>query len=130
MGIIDNHSEYSLYDVVEGEIPEPSVESGEMVDGGSVEYMGFHVISVGDGEFIVQLDGHVGSVKRFDADRYDDVLELVDDLNRLVIRRDAMEYQKDKEELVEWAGKMVTSNKEKAEDSDLYIYAPTGEDLL
>lgn len=124
MGIIDPHSEYSLYDVIEGEMPEPQVEGGEVVESGSVEYMGFHIMCAGEGRYQVQLDGHAGAVMRFSADEYDDVLELVDDLNSLVIRRDAMEYAGDKEDLVEWAGPMMTSNEEKAEDSDLYVHVP------
>ena len=113
---IDPFSEYSLHNVVSGDIP----------PGESTEYMGFHIVSQGNGRFHAQLDGHAGSVKTLDSDDYDDVLGVVDDLNGLVIRHHEYDYQDDKDELVEWAGRIMTRDAEKAAD-DNYLHIPDAE---
>lgn len=108
---IDPQSEYSLHDVVAGEMPAAE----------STEYMGFHVMGQGGGRYHVHLDGHTKSLLDFDASEYDDVLALVDDLNRLVIRRD--EHDGDRDARVAWAGKMLTHDETKADD-DNYLVVP------
>lgn len=119
-GPIDPYSPHSLYDIINNDIPDP--QEGTHA---SVEYEGFHIMHQGGGRFGVQLDGHAGQVDRFHADDYGDVLELVDDLNRHVTLRSEFHYQDDKEELVEWAGKIMTSDKERAEnDPELYLFVP------
>lgn len=111
---IDTHSEHSLYDVLNNTIP-----AGE-----STEYMSFHIVSQGTGTYHAQLDGHAGQVESFTHEDYDDVLELVGDLNNLVTRRWEYDYQDDKQALVEWAGEIMTRDEEKAKDSDIYIHIP------
>lgn len=113
-GPIDPFSDYSLYDIVDDDIPA----------GDSTEYMGFHLVSNGAGKYVVQYDGHMGAVDHIESDDYDDVLELVDDLNGYVVRLHEFDYQKDKEELVAWAGPIMTTKPHKADGSDLYAYAP------
>lgn len=108
---IDPHSEYSLYDLINNDVPA----------GKSTEYEGFHLISTGS-RFMAQYDGHVGRIKTFDPDDYDDVLELVADLNRLVRRLNEYDYQDDRDGLVEWAGEIATSDEERAEESDHHVY--------
>ena len=121
-GPIDPFSEYSLRDFVTGDLPEPDMG---MESAAVFEYCGFHIIYLGDGKSQVLYDGHAGIVKRFHADEYDDVLELVDDLNTLVLRRHEFDYQDDKEALVEWAGKIMTSDNERAEsEPEHYIHIP------
>ena len=121
-GPIDPYSPYSLQDFVISNPPEPDYENGDMP---TIEYEGFHIMHLGDGDCQVQYDGHAGIVKRYNTDGYNDVLELVSDLNRLVSRRNEYDYQDDKEGLVEWAGKIMTSDVERAEENpDLYIHIP------
>jgi len=115
---IDPHSEYSLYDVLENDY---KPYEGDF----HLEYHGFHIIPQGNGTYHVQLDGHAGSVMSFHRSDYDDVLELVADLNDCVFEYVHYDYQDDKEELVEWAGKIMTGDEERAEEnSDLYLYVP------
>lgn len=109
---IDPYSEYSLHDIVAGDLPR----------GESTEYMGFHLVGQGDGRVHAQLDGHAGSVETFDAADYDDVLELVNDLNGLVIRREEHEAA-GFTALCAWAGPIVTADPEQATD-DNYLYVP------
>lgn len=109
---IDPLSEYSLYDVVDDKIP-----LGE-----STEYMGFHIISAGASSYTVQYDGHIGSVATIDPDEYDDVLELVDRLNSLVVRLHECEHSSDEMALYEWAGRVMTDRKEKAEENPEKYY--------
>jgi len=112
---IDPHSEHSLYDILAGDVP----------PGESTEYMGFHLVSENSTRFMAQLDGHVGRVKSFDADDYDDVLELVSDLNTLVVQRHQYDYSDDKDALVDWAGKIMTADEERAEEKpELYVHIP------
>lgn len=115
---IDRHSEYSLYDVLENDY-EP------WEDDFHFEYFGFHLIPQGGGKYHAQYDGHAGSVMKFHRDDYDDVLELVADLNDLLLRVGEYHYQDDKEALVDWAGKIMTNDKEKAEEEPgLYLHIP------
>lgn len=121
-GPIDPFSPYDLHDVVNGDVPEPDWETGETP---TTEYVGFHLMYLGGGEWQVQYDGHAGTVDKFHEDDYSDVLELVDDINNHVLRVNEFDYQNDKEALVEWAGKIMTSDKQKADENpDLYINIP------
>lgn len=115
---IDTHSEYSLYDVLENDY-EP------WEDDFHFEYYGFHITPEGNGRYNVNYDGHAGQVMRFHRDDYDDVLELVADLNDVLLRAQDFDYRDDKKGLVEWAGKIMTSDEEKAEKNpELYIHVP------
>ena len=114
-GPIDPWSEFDLYDVIAGEIPQ----------GEATEYEGLHLYSQGDGEFLVQPDGYAGSLATIQAEDFGDVLELVDELNgHLVEWHDLQEFG-DLEERVERVGKLITSDPEKAEEApDLYLLVP------
>lgn len=115
---IDPHSEYSLYDVLENDYT-------PWEDDFHFEYHGFHLTPQGNGQYHVQLDGHAGSVFQFHRTDYEDVLELVADLNDVLFEYVHYDYQNDKKELVEWAGKIMTNDKEKAdEEPDMYIHVP------
>jgi len=105
---IDPYSEYNLYDVLEGEIP-----MGE-----STEYEGLNLISGGP-TITVQPDGHVGSVGTIRPDEYGDVLELVADLNDYV----QMWRELEEDELIEWAGPLVTTDESKRGD-DRFAVVP------
>lgn len=114
---IDSFSEYSLYDVLEND-HDPR---GDF----HFEYYGFHLVPQGTGRYHVQYDGHAGSVMSFDRGEYDDVLELVADLNDVLMESYHYDYQDDKAGLVEWAGKIMTSDKDRAEENpELYLYIP------
>jgi hypothetical protein len=119
------YGDATLYDVVNGDLEPPRVEGPEdEVTGGSLEYQGLHINAVTDGSYVVQVDGHVGQVMQFDADEYDDALELVDDLNRVVMEVHHYRAQDDEDELVEWAGRKMTHDPERAEDDDNWIHIP------
>lgn len=110
----------TLHDVVNGDLAPPP-------EGETVEYEGFHISQqYPAGTFHVQYDGHAGKVFEFEDGDYNDVTELVKDLNRhCLIRLHEYDYQDDKEGLVEWAGKIMTSDKDKAEERpDLYLHIP------
>lgn len=126
MGIIDTHSEYSLYDILDGSLGMSEQGRGFKEPEGTVDFYGFHVFPTSDnGAYTVQYDGHVGAVDKLYADDYDDVLELVDDLMTHVFEVQHFDYQDDKEALVEYAGKIMTSDEEKADaHPDLYTYIP------
>lgn len=122
MGIIDTHSEHSLYDILNG-----SLGFDEGRPEGTVEFYGFHITpAAGDGgRYNVQYDGHAGTVDTIESEDYDDILELVDDLQTHVFHAQQFDYADDKEELVEWAGPILTSDAEKAEENpDEYIHVP------
>jgi len=122
MGIIDTHSEHSLYDILDGSL---GFEDGRPE--GTVEFYGFHIMPVaGDGgRYNVQYDGHVGIVDTIDSEDYDDVLELVDDLQTHVFHAQQFDYADDKEGLTEWAGRIMTSDEEKADENpDVYVCVP------
>lgn len=117
MSEIDQFSEYTLYDVLENDY-DPRSDF-------HFEYYGFHIVPQGNGRYGVQYDGHVGTVMDFKRDEYDDVLELVADLNECLLELNHYDYQDDKEGLVEWAGKIMTGDKEKAQEKpELYQYIP------
>lgn len=117
-GPIDRFSPYSLYDVLENDYK-------PWEDDFHFEYYGFHIVPQGGGSYHVQYDGHVGQVMTFHRDEYDDVLELVADLNDILIRAQEYNYADDKEGLVEWAGKIMTGNEQRAEENpDLYAHIP------
>jgi len=127
MGFIDSHSDYSLYDVVDGSLGMEEQGRGFEEPAGSIDFYGFHILPANDdGTYIVQYDGHVGQIDRIDAADFDDVLELVDHLMSFVFRAHEYDYQGDKEELVEWAGKiMVDEGDDRAEERpDLYLEVP------
>ncbi|WP_455448294.1 hypothetical protein [Natrinema thermotolerans] len=109
---IDPYSEYDLYDVINGDLPA----------GKSTEYEGLHLISSGP-SVTVQPDGHAGSVDTIDPEDYDDVLELVDELNGLVLEWRELSINGTDEDLIEWAGPWVTSDESKADD-DHWLVVP------
>lgn len=122
MGIIDSHSEYSLYDVLNNDI---GFEHGRPA--GSVDFYGFHVMPVSpdSDRHVVQYDGHAGAVDHVHSSDYDDVLALVDDLMDHVFEAHHYDYQDDKAALVDWAGKIMTSDAERADQNpDLYMHVP------
>lgn len=122
MGIIDPHSEYSLYDVIDGTL---GFEDNQPA--GSVDFYGFHIGPVApDGsKYQVAYEGHAGTVLEFSPEDYDDVLELVDDLVHLLIESHHYDYQDDREGLVEWAGPFVTHDQERAQENPKeYVYVP------
>lgn len=118
-GPIDPVSPHSLHDLVDGDVP--------LGDG--VEYMGFHVFKASETSLNVVLEGHIGDVDRLDIGDYDDVLELVDDLNRLVTYKHEYYQQDDDEALIDWAGRYATNDEEKAaENPDRYVHVPENPD--
>ena len=122
MGIIDPWSDHSLYDVLDGSL---GFEDHQPAD--AIDFYGFHITpaSPDGGSYIVSYDGHVGTVMEFESDDYDDVLELVDDLMDKVFEAHHYDYQDDTEALVEWAGRIQTSDKQRAEENpDTHIYVP------
>jgi len=122
MGIIDSHSEYSLYDIVNDNLGFADLGRGFPEPEGSIDFYGIHVFPANDsGEYVLQYDGHVGEIDIIDSDDYDDVLELVDELLMIVGEIDNLTTP----ELVEYAGKIMTHDKERAEEEpDLYEYVP------
>lgn len=127
MGIICKHSDYSLYDVLNGELTLPEDPMDPDAESTTYDFYGFHLVPTSreGGSYIVQYDGHAGEVGRIESDDYSDVLELVDDLMEYVFRAQNYRYQDDKEELVEWAGKIMTDKEKKVgERPDLYLKVP------
>jgi len=122
MGIIDTHSDYSLYDIVNGDLGFDDMGRGFQEPEGSIDFYGVHVIPANDkGEYMLQYDGHVGKIDTIQADDYDDVLELVKDLLGYVYEIDELTTP----ELVEYAGKIMTHDEERAEEEpDLYQHVP------
>ena len=112
-GPIDPFSPHSLYDVINGDVP-----LGE-----SFEYEGLHITAGGEDHFIVYPDGFTGLVMEFSPDDYDDVLELVDDLNR---ERTLVWEELDQEGRREEFGPQVT-NDPSMEGEPGYIYVPDSE---
>lgn len=114
-GPIDPWSEYDLYDVVNGELPSDE----------TTEYRGIHLQSRGGRVIDAQPDGYAGFLGTFYMDRYDDVLELIAELNDLAAMWDNLQENGDLEERVERAGKLITSDPSKAEEEpDLYLHVP------
>lgn len=119
-GPIDPYSPYDLYDVVNGDIPAADeVERGESV---GTEFFGYHLIHTQNGEYMIQYDGHVGTVDTFHEDDFDDVLELVAYMVDLLI--EGAQHQHD-DVFHKFAGPYATSDKEKAEqEPDKYQHIP------
>jgi len=110
----------SLHDVIDNDIQHYPI------DGAVCEYQGFHIQPSTAVSYIVQYDGHAGSVMHFRSSDYDNVLELVSDLNDRVLKLREYNYQDDKEALVDWAGKIITSDESRAEENpEMYVHAPT-----
>ena len=123
-GPIDPFSEYSLHDVVDGTMPEPEDYGDRPHDFPVTSYYGFHVTYLGDGEYQIVYDGHVGRVKEFEDGHYEDVLELVADLTDLVLEV----IEEDMDHLVSVAGKQITHDEEKAnENPQHYLHIPERE---
>jgi len=120
MGIIDTHSEYGLYDVVDGTLGIDDAQQPE----GAIDYYGLHIYPINDnGVYKANYDGHLGEIDRIDSDDYDDVLELVrvlaDHFAAIQRRTD------DLEALVDYAGKIMTSDEDRAEEQpEIYEYVP------
>lgn len=126
-GPIDPFSPNSLHDVVEGDIPtcQEASQSDDEDISPAFEYEGLHILRVSEDRYRVTPDGHTGCVLSFGPDDYDDVLELVDDLNECVSLWREYNRADDTEGLVGWAGKIQTSHEEKAEERpDLYVHIP------
>jgi len=98
-----------------------------LADLDSVSYKMFHIVPFGGARKThgVQLDGHIGLVRTFELDEFDGPLDLVDELNRLELLYREHDVYGDDADLVEWAGKMMTGNKQIAADNpQLYQYVP------
>jgi len=124
MGIIDPHSEYSLYDIVNNDLGFADLGNGYEEPEGSVDFYGIHIFPANDnGEYNLQYDGHVGLIDTIDASDYDDVLELVDELISHVLEIQV----RNRKEIVDYAGKIMTNDKEKAEaEPGIYQHVPEG----
>jgi len=124
MGIIDTHSDYSLYDIINGDLGFADLGNGYPEPEGTVSIGGLHIFPANDsGNYSMQLDGHVGLVDTVDADDYGDVLELVDDI--LTHLSEINHRAGDDEALVQYAGKVMTSNETRAEEQpEIYEYVP------
>jgi hypothetical protein len=103
-----SYGELSLRDVVNKDLDTSDV----------CELWGVFIHPHGDGEYALQYDGHAGGVKTIHNDDYDDVLELVEEIHRITVEIAEM----DREELVEYAGRIMTEDKTEAENSPHYIY--------
>ncbi len=116
----------SLHDLVAGNVGADSQQA--------IEYAGLflHGYAYGqesdkewvEGDIYVQADGHVGVVEWLSSEDYDDVLELVDDLNALVLEWENHIEHGSMDDLVEFAGPKQTSDPKKAEGSDHYVHVP------
>lgn len=112
----------------------PAIVNDELDPHDSINYLGYHIMHLGDGKYQVQMDGYAGVVRTFTSDDFDTALELVDELNRIDTLREEHQHYGDDDALVEWAGKIMTSREELADDEpDKYIHipddAPTVEEL-
>ncbi len=98
---------------------------GDLDTAESVEYLGYHIMSQGDGTYNVQLDGYAGSVGVIDVEEHDSALEIVDEINRIDTLREEHMYHGDEEDMVEWAGKIMTNDEERVEEEpEMYVYVP------
>jgi len=89
----------------------------------TTQYEGLHLIR-SETPITVQPDGYAGTLTHLEPSDYDDVLELVADLNTWVAE---WRYLQDQPlgERVEAAGKLMTRDAAKArENEDLYIHIP------
>jgi len=122
---LDPSTGYSLHDLASGDVPQGRE---------SVEYEGLFLHGEDasqewtEGDILVQAEGHAGIVTWLSSDDYDDVLELVDELNSLLLEWENHIEHGSLEELVEFAGPRVTDDPEKAEGSEHYVHVPTDRD--
>jgi hypothetical protein len=107
--------EHDLYDVLEADIP----------PGESTEYVGLHLIAGDGSRFTIQPDGYAGTLTQIDVADYDDVLELVDELNTWLVEWREVLSTDDDERIVEYGGKQITSDEAKAQrNPEKYLYVP------
>lgn len=89
----------------------------------TTEYEGLHLIR-SETSVVVQPDGYAGALTHLDPSDYDDVLELVADLNTWVAEWWHLQDQS-LEDRVEAAGKQMTRDPEQArENENLYTHIP------
>jgi hypothetical protein len=119
---LDPSAGYSLHDLANGEVP-CGLES--------VEYEGLFLHGEDasqewtEGDIRVRAEGHAGIITWLSSDDYDDVLELVAELNSLLLEWQNHIEHGSLDELVEFAGPRVTDDPEKAADSEFYVHVPT-----
>jgi len=107
-----------------------AVLDGELESGESVGYECFYLIHQINDRYIVQLDGHAGVIDTLDASDYDDELELVSDLNQHLWESMERHYHDDRDAIVNWAGRMITADEERAANNpDHFVHVPEPEDL-
>lgn len=95
----------------------------------SVDYLGFHIVHQHKGKYHIQADGHAGMVGEFHVDEFDSALELVDEINRYDTIREEHMYYGDDDAMIGWAGKLMTSDEEKAdEEPEKYVYIPPADE--
>jgi hypothetical protein len=116
----------SLHDLVEGRV---EASGREALDYHGLFLQGANPENGSPGDIRVQAEGHVGTITYLSSEDYDDVLELVDDLDALRIEWENHIEHGSLEDLVEFAGPKVTADSEKAEDSDLHHYVPPREEV-
>jgi hypothetical protein len=93
-------------------------------------YQGLFVLDHPDGTCEVQLDGHCGTIDEFHINDVENVAELVDRLNTHVNKVYDIQIESDSPEetskrLVEWAGRVVTHDEERAQENpDIYALIP------
>lgn len=108
-GPIDPYSPYSLYDVLDANIPR----------GESIEYRGMYITATStDGDFTCIPDGHAGGAGGFNCDQFDRLDELVAYLNDTAMY--VYEELTTEERRTE-VGPETTSDPEKA-DEDGWLY--------
>lgn len=112
MGEIDRFSEFTVQDILDGEL--------DYTD--AFEFYGFHIQKVSEGRYGLQLDGHVGMIEEFEVADYDTTEGLIADwldvYNRYIHEID----KRDDDELVEFAGPIWTDDEQKARSDDNYVY--------
>jgi hypothetical protein len=116
----------SLHDLVEGRV---EVSGREALDYHGLFLQGTRPENGVPGDIRVQAEGHVGTITHLSSDDYNDVLELVDDLNALLLEWENHIEHSSEEDLVEFAGQKATDDPEKAEGSDLYVHVPAREEV-
>jgi len=105
---LDPLSDYSLHDVVDGSMPV----------GGSTEYRGLHICAQGNDVFHLVPDGHVGYVAEIQSEQFDDVLGLVNELNRYA---SIVWFEADRAWRIENCGRLITSDPARKDNED-YVY--------
>lgn len=108
----------------------PKILEDDFEVGYGTDYLGFHLVKNGDGIYHVQMDGHIGQIEMIDIDEYDTALELVDELNRIDALRAEHMYMGNDDDIIDFAGKIMTEDKERAEEEpERYTYVPPVEEL-